>query len=329
MCSASGSASTVIAMSEASPSRLALRLAAIPPRVSVAADGLGCLRTGDEVVELRHGGDTPLDGLQGAGIAPGLAGFVRHEAHDHREAIDDNAETAALLGQLDGMSKSSPEFIDKVTQLRHIFQQHIRDDRKELWQRKWRMRWRSLMRPNSRRRQTREQVEVVQRMSDGVTETLQASVDNAQTVTRVMQEAMQTSFGTLTELAHRSIGQTLNLTNRSEGDARPVSEETADNFWAVAQSGNALARGLQDVSREVVDRSQKRFRRNLEGLQALVQCRSITDLFEVQSSLRDNLEHTIENSRQIAELTIQMAVEATQTVTVQAQKTVQRFEWAA
>jgi hypothetical protein len=56
----------------------------------------------------------------------------------------------------------------------------------------------------------------------------------------------------------------------------------------------------------------------------------MTELLEVQSSLlRDNLEQTIENSRRIAELTIQMADEATKTVTVQAEKTVQRFDRAA
>ena len=269
----------------------------------------------------------------------GMQGLVR-------EATDDNAETAALLGELDGMSKSSPEFIDKATELRRIFQQHIRDDRKELLP--------AVLKVLSEEealavaekvedematideaklaqaRQTREQAEVVQRMSDGVTETLQVSVDNARTVTQVMQEAMQKSFSTFAELAQRSMGQTLNLTNRSDGDARAVTEETADNVRAVAQSGNALAKGLQDVTREVVDRSQKRFQRNLEGLQALAHCRSITDLLEVQSSLlRDNLEQTIGNSRRIAELTIQMADEATQTVTVQAEKTVQRFDRAA
>ena len=273
--------------------------------------------------------------------------LTRHGMQDLvREATDDNAETAALLGELDGMSKSSPEFIDKVTELRRIFQQHIRDDRKELLP--------AVLKVLSEEealavaekvedematideaklaqaRQTREQAEVVQRMSDGVTETLQVSVDNARTVTQVMQEAMQKSFSTFAELAQRSMGQTLNLTHRSDGDARAVTEETADNVRAVAQSGNALAKGLQDVTREVVDRSQKRFQRNLEGLQALAHCRSVTDLLEVQSSLlRDNLEQTIENSRRIAELTIQMADEATQTVTVQAEKTVQRFDRAA
>jgi hypothetical protein len=50
----------------------------------------------------------------------------------------------------------------------------------------------------------------------------------------------------------------------------------------------------------------------------------------VQSSLlRDNLEQTVENSRRIAELTLQMTDEATKTVTVQAEKTAQRFHRAA
>src|ERR671917_75977 len=100
--------------------------------------------------------------------------------------------------------------------------------------------------------------------------------------------------------------------------------------YALAQSSAALTRGLQDVSREVVERSQKRLQRNLDGLQALARCRSMTDFVEVQSSLlRDNLEQTIENTRRIAELTIEMTDEANRTVTVQAEKTTQRLNHAA
>src|SRR5918998_89151 len=100
--------------------------------------------------------------------------------------------------------------------------------------------------------------------------------------------------------------------------------------YAVAQSSAALTRGLQDVSREVVERSQKRLQRNLDGLQALARCRSMTDFVEVQSSLlRDNLEQTVENSRRLAELTLQMTDEATRTVTVQADKTAERVRRVA
>ena len=98
----------------------------------------------------------------------------------------------------------------------------------------------------------------------------------------------------------------------------------------MAQSGTALVRGLQDVSREMVERSQQRVQRNFDGLQALARCRSMSDFVEAQSSLlRDNLEQTVENSRRLAELTIQMADEATKVVTVQAEKTAQRFNRAA
>ena len=115
------------------------------------------------------------------------------------------------------------------------------------------------------------------------------------------------------------------MVGRPDGDALGLSEEAAHNLRAVAQSGTVLVRGLQDVSREVADRSQQRLQRNLDGLQALARCRSMTDFVEVQSSLlRDNLEQTVENSRRIAELTIQMADEATRTVTVQAEKTAER-----
>ncbi len=56
----------------------------------------------------------------------------------------------------------------------------------------------------------------------------------------------------------------------------------------------------------------------------------MTDFVEVQSSLlRDNLEQTVENSRRLAELTLQMADEATKTVTVQAEKSAQRFNRVA
>ena len=49
-----------------------------------------------------------------------------------QQATKDNQETAALLSELEQMAKNSAEFIGKVAELRQAFQQHIRDDRKEL-----------------------------------------------------------------------------------------------------------------------------------------------------------------------------------------------------
>ena len=80
----------------------------------------------------------------------------------------------------------------------------------------------------------------------------------------------------------------------------------------------------------MVDRSQKRLQRNLEGLNTLARCRSVTDFVEAQTTLlRDNLEQTVENSRRLAELTIQMTEEATRTVKAQADKTAERVRRVA
>jgi len=59
--------------------------------------------------------------------------LARHGMQDLvREATTGNEETSALLAELERMPKNNAEFISKVTELRRAFQQHIRDDRKEL-----------------------------------------------------------------------------------------------------------------------------------------------------------------------------------------------------
>ncbi|MBM1173851.1 phasin family protein [Microvirga arabica] len=271
----------------------------------------------------------------------------RHGMEDLvREARNDNQETAALLGELERMPKNDPEFIGKLDDLRRAFQQHIRDDRKELLPAVLKVLSddeanaiaetvedeMANIDENKRAdaRRAREQVETTQRVTEDVANTLRAGIESAQTMAQAMQEAVTNSWGAFSELARRSAGQALPLAGQPDGTAQGLTEETAHNLRAVAQSSAALTRGLQDVSREVVERSQKRLQRNLDGLQALARCRSMTDFVEVQSSLlRDNLEQTVENSRRIAELTIQMTGEATRTVTAQVERTNQHLNRAA
>jgi hypothetical protein len=270
--------------------------------------------------------------------------LTRHGMQDLvREATNDNQETAALLSELESAPKNNAEFLSKVTELRRAFQQHIRDDRKELLPAVLKVlsdeeakaiaetvedemaNIDETKRAEARRR--REQGEAVQRVTEDVADTLRAGVESAQTMAQAMQEAVTNSWGAFSELARHSTGQTI---DQPDGTTGGLTEEAAHNLRAVAQSSTVLTRGLQEVSREVVTRSQQRLQRNLDGLQALARCRSMTDFVEVQSSLlRDNLEQTLENSRRLAELTLQMTDEATKAVTVEADKTAQRLNRAA
>ncbi|WP_052955071.1 phasin family protein [Microvirga vignae] len=263
-----------------------------------------------------------------------------------REASNDNEATSALLAELERMPKNSPEFLGKMTELRRTFQQHIRDDRKELLpavlkvlsneeanavaeQVEDEMANIDEMK-RSKARRSREQEETVQRVTEDLAETLRANVEGAQTMARAMQEAVGSSFGAFSELTRHSTDQAMQVLGRPDREAQEVTEETSHNLRAVAQSSSALARGLQDISREAFELSQRRWQKNLEHLNALARCRSVTDLAAAQSSLmRDNLEQMVENSRRLAELAIHMADEATHTVTVQAEKTAQRISRVA
>lgn len=272
--------------------------------------------------------------------------LTRHGMQDLvREATADNQQTAALLGELERLPSNSAEFHSRVTELRRAFQQHIRDDRKELLP--------AVLKvlsdeeanaiaeavedemaniDESKRaeaRRSREQVEAVQQVTGDVADTLRVGVESAQTMAQAMQEAVANSFNVFSELARCASGQPLPMASRLEGGGQGLTE-AAHNLQAVAQSSTALARSLQEVSREVITRSQQRLQRNLDGLQAIALCRSMTDFVEVQSSLlRDNLEQTVENSRRLAELTLQMSDEATRTLTVQTEKATQRLNRAA
>jgi phasin family protein len=263
-----------------------------------------------------------------------------------QEAIQDNQETSALLAELDGTPKNNGEFLKKVTELRKVFQQHIRDDKKELLPAVLKVlsdeeaeavaeqvqdemaSVEEAKRAEAKR--AREQIEIVQQVADDVTSTVQAGAEGAQTMARTMQEAVQTSLSTASELARLSTDQAMQLFNTRKGDSRSLGDETSRNLQALAQSGTVLARGVQDVSREWFELSQKRLLKNLDGLSSLAQCRSVPDFMAVQTSLiRDNLEQTLDNSRRMAELTRQLADEASRIVTAQSEKSLQRVSRAA
>lgn len=273
--------------------------------------------------------------------------LTRHGMQDLvQDAARDNEETRALLTQLERMPKNGAEFIGQVTELRRTFQQHIRDDKKELLPAVLKVlsdeevnavveKVEDEMATIDEAKRTdaqraREQGETVQRVTEGVADTMKAGVEGAQTMARTVQETLQNNLGAVSEMARRSTEHTVRLFGLPTRNAEDLTGQTSENLRAVTQSGTALARGVQDVSREMFELSQKRLQRNLDGLNQIARCRSVADLLAAQSSLlRDNLEQTLDNSRRLAELTIQVVEEATKSTTAQAQHTAQRFSRVA
>jgi phasin family protein len=261
-----------------------------------------------------------------------------------QDATKDNEKTSTLLAQLERTPKNDAGFLGQVAELRKVFQQHIRDDKKELLPAVLKVlsdeeagavveKVEDDMAQNqeakrAETRQTREQAETVQRVTEDMADTLRAGVEGAQSVVRTLQETVQTSFEAVSNIARRSTDQSVQLLDRAE--AQDLAGQVSENLRAVAQSSTTLVRGVQDVSREAFELSQKRLQTNLDGLNQLARCRTLSDFVAAQSSLlRENLEQTLNNSRRLAELTIQATDEATRTVTAQVEKTTQRSNRAA
>lgn len=120
--------------------------------------------------------------------------------------------------------------------------------------------------------------------------------------------------------------KTFGLTGQNEEVARQATR----NLEVITETTSILISGLQEVSREWLELAQQRLKNNAEALTKLANCRSLPDLAAVQSEIvRENLHQMIDNTRKIAEHSVQVAQRAAQPLTAEASKTAERFRRAA
>lgn len=250
-----------------------------------------------------------------------------------RDAMNDNQETSALLDELDRMPKGNGDFLKKIADLKKVFQQHIRDDKKELLPAVLKVlsedeveavvekvedemaAVEEAKRAETEQRQeaalrTRQQIETVKQTAEDMADTLRVGVERSQEAVQKVQEVVQTGLGTASELM-----QLYSFPVRTSQD---LAGRTSQNLRAIAESGTVLTRGMQDVSQEWLGLAQERLQKNIDSLTALTRCRTMAELLEAQGALvRNNLAQILENSRRIVELSSRIANEASQTMAAQ------------
>ena len=270
-----------------------------------------------------------------------------------QEALSDNKQTRKLLTELEHTAKDDEQFIPKVLELRKSFQQHVRDEKKELLpavlkalsdeeaetilanieNEKAQIEAAKRAEADERReeaRQEREQVETVQRTADSIAGSVRSVAEGAQRAARASQDTVRTGLGTASEVAQRSTEHVVQLFSASGKQTQEAAEEAAQRMQAVAQSSTALVRGLQEVSRTYFEMTQHRFQKNVEAFAAFSLCRSVPEFVEAQTSLvRQNVDLTLENGQRLAQLSVQVFEEATHTAAVERGPKSDRAERAA
>jgi len=265
-----------------------------------------------------------------------------------QDALEDNRETQALLSELEATPKDGEEFTRKLDQLRKVFQQHIRDDRKELLPVILKVlseeeveavvemiegeiaevdesKRAEVEQRRATTRQQRQQVESARIAAGEVTNLVREGAKDVEIIARTAQESVQAGLGMASELAQRSAGEVVHLFDRSSQRTREVAEQASHRLQAVSQANTVLARGARDIAYEWLSLQQDCLLKNLDAIAALTRCRSVSDVAEVQTSLvRQNLEQVIGNGRRIAELAFDVAEAATRPSAIAAERKLER-----
>jgi hypothetical protein len=294
-----------------------------------------------------------------------------------REALNDNKATHKLLAELDHTPKDDEAFATRVAELRRVFQQHVRDDKKELLPavlkalsdeeaeavverieaEKAEIEEAKRVEAEERRaearrerekaeaeqaeieaaqraeaearrahaRQEREEAKRVKQAAEAVVNTALAAPRTVQQAATAAQKVTQSGVDAATEVAQRTTDRVTEAFSSTRQRTQHLTERATENLQAVTRSNASLARGIQEASGVCLEMIQERLRTNLDGVNALVRCRTLPEFVAAQSSLfRDNLELSLANSRRMAELSAQVAGTVTRTATTETGRTATR-----
>jgi hypothetical protein len=142
-------------------------------------------------------------------------------------------------------------------------------------------------------------------------------------------EMMRRAWHSYLDMAARMTGQSSDelarafpLGNLVAGEeARKTAEQSSRNVDAIVDSGNVLAKGAEDITREWFDFARARVEHNLVSMSEFTKCRSPQHVAALQSEMmRDNLEVVLQISRKVSEISVRVAEDAMGKVAAAADK---------
>jgi hypothetical protein len=161
------------------------------------------------------------------------------------------------------------------------------------------------------RKAAEETVRTARAAADAGAGAARAGADVLQRQSEAAQEAWNSSTKMVSQMTEKAMENFARVFGMSGERGQQAAEQSSRNAEAIVQSTSIIAGGVQTISKELFDLSQKQLNQNLRRMDALVNSRSPQEILAVQSDLfRDNLETFVQSTRRISEISMQMADEA-------------------
>src|SRR5215208_141386 len=238
------------------------------------------------------------------------------------DALNDNKETRKALTELDRTPKESEEFASKVAELRKAFQQHVRDERKELLpavlkalddeeaeaivekiegakaeaEAAKRAEAEAAKRAEAEAaraaREEREKAEAVARQAREQVETGRQAAESVGNVVRVSAEAPRRVAETAREAVQGGVGAAAQMAQKaadfgmgSFSDVTRRWQNAAASMTAVSQANSGLAMRYQAIWQEFVQLAQQATQERTESVTRLMSARSPQHLLDANVDL--------------------------------------------
>src|SRR3569833_2081945 len=114
-------------------------------------------------------------------------------------------------------------------------------------------------------------------------QTARAGADMARRGTEAARDTVQSGLTTASETFPRMSDQITQVLGFNGPQSEELARRSSQNLQAVSQASTVLARGAQEVSREVVQLVQDRLQKSVEAVSRIAGTRSVQDFVAVQS----------------------------------------------
>jgi phasin family protein len=153
-------------------------------------------------------------------------------------------------------------------------------------------------------------------------EVAQASAHMVQQNAEMLQNTCRLGLEMATTMVNRSadqFGRTFGLTG---GEAQHATERSARNAETIMYSASALAKGMNEVSREYFAFVRHQLETSVDRMNELWRCRTPQDIAVVQTDLmRDTIRSAVESSRRMADMSLKVADDAGKHITESIERT--------